>query len=275
MKQAFDIRLDEAGNILMPTLDEVNTSTGGLVDLYGESATQLFPLGTKVIQGDRVFRYAKAGSSAPGIGIPTQGAAPAHANMDDDIAIPTATTAVPMTIGARLVHVTMPTTNPSSTAANYYKDGYIYFNNKGNGGGQCCRIKSHPVAAHSTTCIFTLYDPLTIALTPATDVAGLIKNPYNAVVATPGTTTTNAILGVPIIAPTNDYYFWLQSGGIAPVLCHDGVTVGSIVVTGIEAGEAQVMPTNAAALETLQIMGSCALIGQTDKHTLVYLTIDR
>ena len=49
--------------------DQVFGAEGPLVaDPYSESATQLFPLGTKLTIGDKTFRYAKNGSSTLGVG---------------------------------------------------------------------------------------------------------------------------------------------------------------------------------------------------------------
>lgn len=262
--------VDENGRAVVLARDEVDAWQGGVPDPYAESSTQQFPLGTKILDGDRVFRYAKADSSAPGIGIPTQGATRSHLDSDDDITIPTATTAVPMAVGDKAIHIT-GTTN-LVVVKDYYKSGYIYTNNKSNGGGQCLRIKNHAAIVNGATCVIYTYDPLTIALTPGTDVVGLRKNPYDAVIACPAT-ATGPVLGVPLIAPTASYYFWLQTGGLAPLLVNVTIALGTNVVTGTSAGE--VDPAIAANSHTEQVIGWAAIAGVTDKHTLVYLTIDR
>lgn len=233
---------------------------------YAESATQLFPLGTKMIQGERVWRYAKAGA-AIAISVPVQGAAPAHAEQSDDIVVGAASA-----IGAYTVTLTSTAnldTSPNDEA-NAFAEGYLIVNDEA-GEGQCYKIKSNEALAGTANSVFTLYDPLTVALTTSSEV-GLVMNPYCDVISTAAVCTAMA-LGVAQIAVTGaDYYFWLQSGGPAAVNAHAAIAVGDLVVAGTTA--AKVDP--AAAFTTEAPIGVAMSPAITDGEKFIcFLTIDR
>jgi len=233
---------------------------------YAESATQLFPLGTKMIQGERVWRYCKNAATALNIAAPLQSAATVHAEMDDDIVVG-ATAA----IGDYIVSLTS-TTNlaaaPLSTTDGI-AEGYLIVNDAA-GEGQMYKIKSHALFSGTAKSLFTLYDPLTIALTTSSQV-GLIQNPYANVVASKAV-MTGMFVGVPLIAVTLSYYFWSQTGGPAPVLANAAVALGTSVVVGTTAATAD--PGAAATTEV--IIGYPLTPGITPtEYFMVFLTGDR
>lgn len=234
---------------------------------YAESSTQLFPLGTKLIQGERVWRYAKAGGTGLDIGAPQQQAKAVHAEQDDDISIGAASA-----IGAYTVDVTS-TANlaaaPLSTADGV-AEGYIYFNVAA-GLGQCYKIKSHEALSGTDDSTFTLYDALTIALTTSSK-AGIVQNPYANVIATEAV-VSGMCVGVPGIDVTASYYFWIQTGGPAAVAANTTIALGTEAVVGTTA--AKVDP--AAAATTELPIGVCMTPGVTGgaDHCCIFLTLDR
>jgi uncharacterized protein YsxB (DUF464 family) len=182
--------MNEEGSVLF--LPEVGSmadllTDGDPPDPYAQYSTQLFPLGTKLVRGDRAWRYCLNGAVANTVlGTPLQTAARQHAEADDDVVC-----GAVAAIGAKAVSVTS-TTN-LAVAANYYKEGYLYVNDV-TGEGQCMKIKSHPALAGTAVSIFTLYDPLVTAL-DATSQLGLKKNPYDSVVAV-AAVCTGPVIGV-------------------------------------------------------------------------------
>jgi len=234
---------------------------------YAESVTQLFPLGTKLTQGERVWRYTKnSASGLATIGTPLQNAARVHAEMDDDIVVGAASA-----IGATTVTLTS-TANlaaaPLSTKDGI-KEGYLYVNDEA-GQGQCYKIKGHAALSGTADSVFTLYDPLTVALTTSSEV-GLAQNPYANVIAT-AAVLTGMCVGVNPIAVTASYYFWAQTGGPAAVVPQAAIALGTTVVVGTTAAKAD----PAAAVTTEVIIGWPMTPGVADtEQFLCFLTLDR
>jgi len=265
MRREFNARMDAKGRLIIPgyvTTDILESFDMVDVDPFVESSIQEFPLGSLMIWGDRKFRYCKAGATAPGIGVPTQQAKTLHADADDALAI-----AVSGAVGDTTLSIT-GTTNLSSTA-NIYAEGYVFTDSKEAGGGQCLRIKSHVALNTAATKVITLYDPLRVAVTAGTDTAGLIQNPYKSVIAAEAV-VSGAILGVPQFGPTANYYFWMQTGGPAVVLCNAEIALGTEAVAGTSAGEAD----PAAAATTELKIGNMMTLGVADKYNAIFLTLD-
>ncbi len=244
--------------------DEVN------IDVYAQSSTQKFPLGTKLVRGDRIWRYTKNGATGLAIAVPVQSAAASHADSDDDIA-----SGVAGVVGDTTVSLT-GTTN-IAVAANYYKEGYLIANDAGTGEGQCLKIKSHVAIVNAVECLINLYDPLIIATTTATQW-GIRKNPFDSVIVTPGTTPTAMIAGVTPRAVTANYYFWLCTGGIAAVVAQAAIPVGAMVAAGTQAGKVASTAHEATygIARTDQIIGFAYTPAIADTESfMVYLTLDR
>lgn len=203
---------------------------------YAETSAQLFPLGTKLVQGERVWRYShNASSTALSIAVPIQSSARVNADQDDNIAIGTASD-----IGDYVVRITGSTNLGGSPndETDAFAEGYFYVNDEA-GEGQCYKIK-HSVSLNTTdTLDFTLYDPLTIALTNSSEI-GLVKNPYDLVLAVT-TTMTGIPVGIPDIAVTISYYFWSQTGGPCAVIPNTSIALGTMVVVGTTASKVDPM----------------------------------
>jgi hypothetical protein len=91
------------------------------------------------------------------------------------------------------------------------------------GEGHQYRIKSN-TAADSNAVTFTLYDPVAVALTTASDVAVTGSLWYNVVAATAGTDYIMA--GVTPISFTANYYGWFQTAGVATILSDTAIAIG-------------------------------------------------
>jgi hypothetical protein len=233
---------------------------------FEESATQLFPLGTKLIRGEQVWRYCKAGGVALNIAAPVQQAKAAHAEQDDDIVVGAAAAK-----GATSVELTSTANLDGSPndEDDDFKDGYLVVNDEA-GQGQLLKIKSNEGFSTTDDSTFTLYDPLTVALTTSSQV-GLVRNPYYKVIATEAV-VSGMVIGVPQIAVTAAYYFWCQTGGPAAVVAHAAVALGTAVVVGTTAAKAD----PAAAATTELIIGYPMTPGVSDTESfIVFLTLDR
>lgn len=267
------VRVQEDGFLIETTRDSNLTGVGlrGHINVYAQSATQQFPLGTKIIRGDQVFRYCKAGEALT-IATPLQSAAAAHAEQDDDIVCGAAAAA-----GAYTVEVTSTAnldTSPNDTANNF-AEGYLFVNDEA-GEGQCYKIKSNEALSGTDNATFTLYDPIITALTTVSQL-GLAKNPYKDVIKS-AAVVTGMFIGVPLIAVTSGYYFWAQTGGVAPVVAHAAVAKGTAVIVGTTAAKADPIAANSVDADgaTEVVIGYPITPGAADTETfLVFLTGDR
>ena len=251
-------------------LNESDLMEGVPVDPYAESATQLFPLGTKATRGDTVFRYCKNSSAAlTVIGSALQAPAGIHADCLDDIVV-AASSGETYAIGSNTITLTS-TANiaaaPWSTKDGG-KEGYIYVNG-GTGIGQCRKIKSHAAFASTNATLVEVYDGWTVAPIAADTECGIIENPYSNVVVAAALTTMP--VGVNPLAVTASYYFWAQTGGPAAVICHAAIPVGTMAICGTTSGEVDPM----SAFTTEVIIGYMLTPGIKDNDAaMIYLILD-
>lgn len=192
-----------------------------------ESQTKNSPLGAEITLNDgRKFHYCLNGATALAAGKMIE--TPAWATDHTALAVNTAAKG----------DMTLTITNGASTAItkDMYADGYV-FTEDDTGEGQMLKIKSHPAAAVSASCVLTLYDPVRVAFAAATTV-GIAKNPFSGTIVTvaSGGTETGSEIGVPLIPVTAAYYFWAQSKGIANVLCDGTPAIGTPLMRGSVAG---------------------------------------
>ena len=197
-----------------PTAGEVDPNNGLIV-------------GTRMILPDgRVFRYAFAnGDIGAGKGVQSS---IALANQDTDL-VPAAAA-----VGAKSVTLTFGTSPNTDVTADQYANGYLLVNDSGSSGageGHVYRIKgtgAHLAAdvSASPAVDINLQDGDTIAeaLTAGQSQIGLVANPYQDVIITPGGAQTARCVGYAAAEVADNSYFWAQTWGEAAVLA-DGTLV--------------------------------------------------
>ena len=199
--------------------------------IYEESDTQKGYLGTVRRVGGRTFVYTKNGSVALSAGkLTIHPTVPAnHQNVAVASAVAAGDNQITVTLGA------------TAATLNQYQDGYLTVNDA-TGEGTCYKIRSNPAASASASLTLTLYDTVHTALDTTSEVC-LTPNPWNGVIISIAD-QADVPAGVPLIDVTADYYFWLQTGGICPVLADEAIaqgqqlTIGSSVVGAVEAQDA-------------------------------------
>ena len=197
---------------------KLTSSIGDAIpDPFSESATKLFPLGSKLEYGDRKFRYAhiyNGGGVSAGVTLENLAATTDHR----DLVVAAASA------GAKSITVTLGGT---AATVDYYNEGYIHINDAA-GQGQLLRIKDHPAADSEATLVLTLYDPLKTAITTSSK-ADLIASNYKSI-NTAATTHVGVIVGVSTIAMTANYYGWIQTSGPCSVLTSGTLVLGQAAV---------------------------------------------
>ena len=220
----------------------VNASDGGInladADPYAESATQLFPLGTTLNWGDRVFKYAFF-NGAVTAGLLVQQPASIVANHSQM----SLTSAVAATTGDTS-DISIETAGDTDLTLNQYQEGYLIVND-GTGQGQSWKIKSHPAHDHSAdpTCVITVYGKVKTALVGSgTSQVTLTANPYKDVIVAPAT-ETGYIVGATNIDMSDDYYGWIQTKGPKAMLSGETLVLGHKIMRS-DTDEGAVMPDN-------------------------------
>ena len=193
-----------------PTAGEVDPNNG-------------LTVGTRMILPDgRVFRYAFA-NGAIGAGKGVQSSI-ALANQDQDL-VPAAAA-----VGDKSVTLTFGTSPNTDVTADQYANGYLFVNNV-DGEGHTYRIKgtgAHVAAdvSASPEVVINLQDGDTIAeaLTTSSKV-GLVANPYQDVIITPGGAQTARCVGYTAAEVADNSYFWAQTWGEAAVLANGTLVI--------------------------------------------------
>lgn len=236
-------------------------------DIYSISAEQQDELGARLMLDDgRVFRYAKAGSTALIAGYVQQSAATVGATTEQV----NMTVAVAGAVGKASVVLTAVT---DAVTANQFKDGYLttYAGTATQGGGQTYKIKSNGACGAAGNFAVETYDPFVIAISTSAKAA-VCKNPYDAVIIWAYASFTGIPVGVPLVAVTASYYCWLQTWGICGVWVDStaGLTVGADVLMS-NAVDGSIEPDDAA--KAYARIGMALAAGAASKCVPIFLQI--
>ena len=233
-------------------------STTGLViqqGLFQASEELKHAIGTRMQLADgRVFFYAKAGAVALAAGKLNMAALAIAGHEDCDVAAAVAVLDKQVTL--------TPATAP--VTANQYAEGFVQVRSA-SGVGQMRKIRGHPAALTAANVVVDTYDPFTAAITTSGQ-ANLIKSVYDEVIES--AVEENVLSGVPLIAVTENYYFWNQTFGPASVLSDGAVAAGTIVVAGTVAGSVAVQ-----SVFTSPLVGTVQLLTVDAEYGSVFLQI--
>ena len=219
--------------------------------IYEANATQVAEIGQRILVGDRVFRYAYAGGVALIAGTLVKSAqVPAEVNK---------AVAAAAAIGAKSVTVT------TAAAQLYLAGGYMVVNDV-TGEGHCYKIKSSVAnATTATSTDITLYDPLAVALTTSSEVELYGSLYYDLDLSA---TVTDQISGIPPIAVTANYYFWLQTWGPCAALVGATTAAGDMLTPHTTDGS--VCP---GSVFTSNIIGFALTPGTATEYNGIYLRV--
>jgi len=225
------------------------------------SLTQEFPLGTKLIYGERWFRYTRMGGVASVAGNVLQAAAPVAGHTTKALDIPV--------VGATSVNFT-----PTATAitANEYQDGFFVQDAGATGIGYAYKIKSHPASAGTVAIDIALVDPIVVAI-PAAGTGSLVQSPWGEPIQAVITTRTAPAVGVAQSVITAAYYGWLLTHGPASVLTAGVVVVGDNVISPVGAAGA-IGPETTPLVVKATVVGRVMVVGATGTWSTIFVTIE-
>ena len=174
-----------------------------VVDPFEESATQAFPLGTKLIYGQRTFRYARSGAAIE-VAALCQAVVPLAGHIAGEaIDVPA--------VGDTGIAFTPAVVTTDDLVANELQDGWIYiYDNTGE--GHMYQIKSHPAITGATSGELTLVDPIIVAPIAAS-TAAVTHCPYYGVIIHPSPCTAMPLGWTQIAITAAAKFFWLLTRG--------------------------------------------------------------
>jgi len=212
---------------------------------------------TAATNDGRVYTYGQAGAVAlaPGKISVTPAIVANHQNMT-----PTATAA-----GANTVTVTLGAT---AATADQYADGYLTVIVTP-GVGVSYKILGNTAAALSTSCTFTLVEPIAVALTTTSRVS-VTTHPNSALIVAPGDAAAYQSIGVNNVTVAISNYGWFQTRGYCSVLSAGIITKGAnAIVSASVAGAATI---NLAASVT-QVVGYAPEATVDTQYQPLFLTV--
>ena len=196
-----DLRCVDGQTLSFPPWKSGDTNWGNmkLPDVFVEDSTQQYPIGTRIVKGDRSYRYCYAASALlRGMGAHDAGVVGLH------------TLAVSGGQAAGAAYLTIPDTD-TDHVANWWAGGYVAME----GWGPWTRSIMTSTASDGSTVNLTLETTLPTAVT--TNKVQVVRSPYAQVTAggTLGAATAKitAYCCVPGVAITSGYYFWGQTWG--------------------------------------------------------------
>lgn len=137
------------------------------------------------------------------------------------------------------------------------------------GQGYNYKIASNTAVTAATGCVFTLEDPIQVALTTSSKIV-VHQNPYSGCVVAPATLTA-APVGVPVYAVAASQYGWMQTHG--PASCLVTGTLGSAgLAVGVLVGGT--IGSLAPCIAGTNVLGYTMGISATTEYDSVFLTID-
>lgn len=158
----------------------------------------------------------------------------------------------------------------AAATAHEFDDGLLVVEND-DGAGYAYRIRKNNAqgAAYTTPCAVTLYDPIKVEFA-INNVISLFHNKHFDVITAP-TTEKGPPVGVPLCDVANNYYFWAQTRGYAPILRHSSGTLTAGKLCGI--GDAAGKPADQAQHYTY-IWGLCIFAASASRYATIDLMLE-
>lgn len=232
-------------------------------DIYTQSATQNFRLGTKLVYPSlgQAFRYGRVGGSNLSKALMTQA-----------VALDSALVDTPQDVGGTSVNVDdteiMVDITTGITSAENDLAGARMVVNKVDGIGDAYDIIASKLQSSDILMRLLLRSPIRTAWSLTTEIT-IAKNQYNGVIVYP-TSVTGVATGVPLIAMTTLYYGWFMTKGVCPILADSSTTLalGEPVGVGASAGTCETAVTVKAQ------WGHCVYAPTHSECALIKLNLD-
>ena len=208
-----------AKGLILPGSAYTDGNTYADPDPYVSGTTQLFPLGSKFVDGRNAYRYcgiSSAGAVIAGKLIQQQ----VGTGADHEAMAPTENTA----IGSTSISIE---TDGTDLTADGYNGGYLWIS-AGTGIGQFWEIKDTPAHDHSDdpTAVIQLYGKVTVALATGDSKIDMVKNPFGDGVVAP-VAETGAVIGATVVGMAASSFGWLKINGPLAMITQGTCVIGN------------------------------------------------
>ncbi len=262
-----------SGQVITLPGDDVFNMPHGLpseIDIYDIDTTQRYPLGTKLEQANKIFRYVEfGGTTKAGDLVQTEATDAAH-----DVLDPSGTgTGAGVAAGSKIIS----TADTITLVQDEYAGGQMMIED-GAGTGYNYMIESNDDAASNA--LFRIKHGLAVAITSTTNVR-LVKSKYKELLICP-TTLTGLPVGVGVGVGADGSFGWMVTQGTWSVLTNGTLLLGRMVSNGVTtAGSVDTYPItlSEAAPNTYvpgdsMVIGVCADVGATTAHSLIDIQLE-
>lgn len=186
--------------------DTLNTEMPSEADLYAQSATQKYPIGTQLKRVDGIWRYSKAGAAMSAVGFlkgnyfqcPGKAGNSVNSGFEGAMYAAVAAGGTSFTIA------------DTAAAKNEYEGAYLAVYNDTDSVYECHLILGNDVTNATYTTLYIASPGFKKAMTTSYGIT-IYRNPYMGVRAMTG--GYMSALGYCKISITSAYYFWLQTAG--------------------------------------------------------------
>ncbi len=229
---------------------------------WAADSARKYPLGTKFVNGDRVYRYCYASGT-----VNTEWGCYKPKATNTNAVAPTQATAtqadgtIAGAVGSRYVSVTIDTEIGVLTtgvlSANELAGGYVVIGNGSAQHPQMRYIVSHPaLATAGGTLTIELDVPLLTVVTAATTNIELMECPFYCVKADGSGGDYVTFIGIPAVDTSSGYYFWVQTWGVCWITSNSATCDSARDRTIVFVGNGSVESSNDETLESgFQIAG--------------------
>lgn len=251
-----DVRVLDGKTLYMPPWVEDQDNWGNLElpDLSAADATQKYPIGTKYVEGDRIYRYALAGGDIDRTDLGVKNGLPQGVAQRAVAAV--------AAIGAKAATITTVSPDGAAGTGTLVKDefagGYILFFTTGGVASydKQIRLITGNAAGAAGDIAFTFDRGLEIALATATSKAEAIASPYKHIVIS--SAVHYPVVGIPSVLASDGEYLWVQTWGPCWISPQSGVGVaGNVGVAFRHDGSLEPALTAVTSYITNQYAGFC------------------
>lgn len=244
-------------------------------NIFALHATQKYPIGMRVVYGNRIFKYSHFGADTDrGVLVSQDLSESSVVDTDNKLISPASANDInDGTIGSKFIQITL-----ASVSVNDYAGG-TFHTTADVGEGYTYTIKGNNATGDPSTNDFRLeiYEPLKVAIDNTTDFA-IFGHPYsNLEIATAATDI--AVVGVTVntMDVSAEAFGWLQTYGPATVLTDGSIAVGDQVsLSDGTSGAVQIGGGGGTSVSDLiaeAIVGYCLVVGDSTEHSIIMLQI--
>jgi hypothetical protein len=258
------------------TVFDMPAFPGPEIDPYDIDTIQRVPIGTKLVDGEKVYRYVEFGGTTVGGGVvDSEVPAAAHDNLDGSGILQGAS----MNAGSKLLEIKGPGSGSDDVIANEYAGGQLLVE-EDTGDGYSYDIEVHEaldISDSAARMLVQIKHGLAVTIDATSNLA-LLKSSYQEVIISPATVNVARPVGVSVGVGADGSFGWVQVRGPAAVLTEDTVVIGREVypsdLNDTSAVSAALMTDGTPPTFLNPPIGTVMFVGDNEQFSLIYLLFE-